>query len=170
MKITVLRLGHRRERDKRITTHCALVARAFGARKIILSGEQDESVVESVRDAAKNWGGSFEVAYEKNWRRVLKKFKGFKVHLTMYGTKTPAQKLRKQQNVLVVIGASKVPFEVYKMVDANVAIGSQPHSEVGALAVFLLKVLGEKPLWEKRKGAKLEITPQKNSKKVSRRA
>ena len=29
--ITVLRIGHRPERDKRITTHVALVARAFGA-------------------------------------------------------------------------------------------------------------------------------------------
>ncbi|TLZ95287.1 MAG: tRNA (cytidine(56)-2'-O)-methyltransferase, partial [Methanobacteriota archaeon] len=29
--ITVLRLGHRPARDKRVTTHVALTARAFGA-------------------------------------------------------------------------------------------------------------------------------------------
>jgi len=34
--ITVLRIGHRISRDKRITTHVALVARAFGADKILI--------------------------------------------------------------------------------------------------------------------------------------
>ena len=34
--IIVLRIGHRIGRDKRITTHVALVARAFGANKIII--------------------------------------------------------------------------------------------------------------------------------------
>ena len=166
MKITVLRLGHRKERDKRITTHCALVARAFGAKKIILSGEKDEGVIKSVEGVVKNWGSGFEIVYEKNWRKVLKKFKGFKCHMTMYGIPTPLRELKKQKNVLVVIGAEKVPGEVYKMVDANIAIGNQPHSEVAALAVFLIKVLGEKPLWAKRKKAKLKIIPQKHSKRV----
>ncbi len=32
MMIAVLRLGHRPERDKRITTHVALTSRAFGGR------------------------------------------------------------------------------------------------------------------------------------------
>ncbi len=30
-RLSVLRLGHRRERDKRITSHLGLTARAFGA-------------------------------------------------------------------------------------------------------------------------------------------
>ena len=34
--IIVLRIGHRIGRDKRITTHVALVARAFGANEIII--------------------------------------------------------------------------------------------------------------------------------------
>ena len=37
--INVLRLGHRIGRDKRITTHVALVARAFGADKILIDTE-----------------------------------------------------------------------------------------------------------------------------------
>ena len=37
-RVTVLRLGHRRERDKRITSHLGLTARAFGADQIVLSG------------------------------------------------------------------------------------------------------------------------------------
>ena len=30
-RLSVLRLGHRRQRDKRITSHLGLTARAFGA-------------------------------------------------------------------------------------------------------------------------------------------
>ncbi|MEM4255510.1 MAG: tRNA (cytidine(56)-2'-O)-methyltransferase [Candidatus Norongarragalinales archaeon] len=159
-------MGHRKERDKRITTHCALVARAFGARKIVLSGEKDETVLKSVRDAVERWGGPFEIEYREDWKKTISNFKGLKAHLTMYGTKADAKALKKTKNLLVVIGAEKVPAEVYKLCDFNIAIGSQPHSEVAALAVFLLKILGEKKLWEKRKNAKMKIIPQKNSKKV----
>ena len=35
--IGVLRLGHRRERDKRITSHLGLTARAFGADEVFLA-------------------------------------------------------------------------------------------------------------------------------------
>ena len=166
MNVTVLRMGHRHDRDKRITAHCALVARAFGAKKIILSGEKDESVLKSVTEAAKRWGGSFEVEYRADWKSVLKNFKGLKAHLTMYGEKIKPAQLKKSKNVLVVIGAEKVPAEVYKLCDFNIAIGNQPHSEVAALTVFLLKILGEKPLWGKKPNAKLKIIPQRNSKKV----
>ncbi len=165
MNVTVLRLGHRKERDKRITTHCALVARAFGAKKIILSGEKDESILKSVREAAQRWGGDFEVEYREDWKSVIKNFKGIRAHLSMYGEK-PTAKLKKARNMLVVIGAGKVPPEVYKLCDYNIAIGNQPHSEVAALAVFLMKVLGEKELWKKKSHAKVKIIPQKNSKKV----
>ncbi|MCC6052717.1 MAG: tRNA (cytidine(56)-2'-O)-methyltransferase, partial [Desulfurococcaceae archaeon] len=41
-KIYVLRYGHRPERDKRVTTHVALVARAFGASGFILGDVVDE--------------------------------------------------------------------------------------------------------------------------------
>ena len=34
-RISVLRLGHRRDRDKRITSHLGLTARAFGADEVI---------------------------------------------------------------------------------------------------------------------------------------
>ena len=47
------------------------------------------------------------------------------------------KKLQKQQDLLLVIGAEKVPRYVYEYADANIAIGNQPHSEVAALAIFL---------------------------------
>ena len=40
--VTVLRIGHRPERDKRITTHVALVARAFGAERILVDFKDKE--------------------------------------------------------------------------------------------------------------------------------
>ncbi len=168
MGVTVLRLGHRKERDKRITTHCALVARAFGANKIILSGEKDEAVLESVREVVEHWGGSFKIEYAADWEKVLDEFKGTKVHLTMYGEKLSgaAKKIKKAGNVLVAIGAEKVPWVVYEKSDFNIAIGNQPHSEVAALSVFLHEILGEKKLWEKRKGANIGISPRKKGKKV----
>ena len=43
--VHVLRLGHRRERDKRITSHLGLTARAFGADNFVLSGEEDPNVL-----------------------------------------------------------------------------------------------------------------------------
>lgn len=44
MQIVILRYGHRDIRDYRVTSHCALVARAFGAEKIIIEGNPDEQI------------------------------------------------------------------------------------------------------------------------------
>jgi len=123
-------------------------------------------MMKSVHEAVARWGGKFEIEYDADWKGVIKKFKGTKVHLTMYGQKMQAKELKKSGKMLVVIGAAKVPPEVYKLCDYNIAIGSQPHSEVAALAVFLLKVLGEKRLWAQKNNARVKIIPQKNSKKV----
>jgi tRNA (cytidine56-2'-O)-methyltransferase len=40
-------------------------------------------------------------------------------------------------DILLVVGAKKVPSELYEESDFNIAVGNQPHSEVAALAVFL---------------------------------
>ena len=66
MKITVLRIGHRKERDKRISSHCGLVARAFGAGEIVYSGEDDPTLVESVNKLSRKWGGKFKARYVKD--------------------------------------------------------------------------------------------------------
>ncbi len=168
MEIYVLRLGHRPERDKRISTHVALTARAFGARGIYFD-RKDESVFESVRDVVDRWGGDFfiEVA---NWKKLLKEFDGLKVHLTMYGIPLPQKidEIRKAEKVLVVVGAEKVPSEVYEMCDLNISIGNQPHSEVAALAVFLDRVLG-KVFDLEFENAKLRVIPSERGKVVESR-
>ncbi len=165
--ISVLRLGHRVQRDARISTHCGLVARAFGASEIIFSGEKDEKLVKGLRKVVKNWGGPFSVRYEKNCRKVVRRYKKKRfivVHLTMYGMpyKKEIKKLRHKRNLLLIIGSEKVPGEIYQIADYNIAVTNQPHSEVAALAVFL-NALGKEKKFRK---AKLKIVPQARGKKV----
>ncbi len=166
----VLRVGHRRERDKRISTHVALVARALGADGIIFSGEKDEKLLQSVNKIVERWGGSFSVIYEKNWKKWLSSFDGIKIHLTMYGL--PFQKKMdeikkkfKSKDICVIVGSEKVPAELYEIADYNLAIGNQPHSEVGALAIFLYELMDRK-LKEDFENARIKVVPQSKGKKV----
>ena len=166
--ITVLRLGHRAGRDPRISTHCALVARAFGASSMIYSGEHDGELERSVSNIVRNWGGPFEIRHEKNWRRVIKGFPGKKVHLTIYGL--PLRKkiadIRKFGNLLVIIGGQKVPAEVYHLVDYNISVTSQPHSEVSSLSLFLDYYFRGKELEMSFDNAKISVIPQERGKKT----
>lgn len=171
MMIAVLRLSHRRVRDARLTSHVCLTARAFGADEVIISGERDQSILDSVSDVAKRWGGRFKIRYEEKWKNVLKKFKGVKVHLTIYGM--PVQEKiaeirekSREKNLLVIVGGEKVPGEIYKLADYNIAVTLQPHSEVAALAVFLHEFFEGEELEKKFAGAKLIVVPQERGKKV----
>ena len=73
----------------RITTHAALVSRAFGSDKIYMT-EVDNSIKETLKEIAKRWGGKYDFAIEiiEDWRKVVKNWKkegGKVVLLTMYG-------------------------------------------------------------------------------------
>jgi len=174
VKIYVLRYGHRPERDKRVTTHVALVARALGAHGFILSGVHDEKVVKSIRKVEEYWGGHLYIEtnvdpykYVLNW----KKNGGIVVHLTMYGLLIDdvINEIRNQnRDILVVVGAEKVPRFFYEIADYNVAIGNQPHSEVAALAIFLDRYYNGRELYFKFPDAKIIIEPCKKGKKVVR--
>ncbi|MEM1575644.1 MAG: tRNA (cytidine(56)-2'-O)-methyltransferase [Nitrososphaerota archaeon] len=169
MKIFVLRLGHRKIRDERISTHCGLVARALGANGIIYSGEKDDGIIDSVKKVVKKWGGNFEVSYEENWRKILKNWNGKIVHLTMYGIpiQNKIDEIRKcNEDLLIVIGSEKVPSEVYKLADWNIAITNQPHSEVAALAIFLDKFFMGEELNKNFENPEVKIIPQEKGKKL----
>ncbi|HEX9341147.1 MAG TPA: tRNA (cytidine(56)-2'-O)-methyltransferase [Thermoplasmata archaeon] len=156
--ITVLRLGHRPGRDRRVTTHVALTARAFGADAVLVS-TKDPRLERTVRDVVRRFGGSFRVETGVPWRRVLRDWAGTTVQLTMYGMELYESLPRiSTDDVLVVVGAEKVPGDVYRLVDANVAVGNQPHSEVAALAVFLDRLLGGAAL-HREFGGRLRIRP-----------
>ncbi len=166
MEVYVLRLGHRPERDKRISTHVALTARAFGAKGIYFD-TYDEKVFESVRDVVRRWGGDFFIEHV-NWKRLLRNFEGLKVHLTMYGVPLTEriEDIKKHEKILVIVGAEKVPREVYDLSDMNISIGTQPHSEVAALAVFLDRVLDGAVFRLEFEDAKIRVIPCERGKKV----
>jgi tRNA (cytidine56-2'-O)-methyltransferase len=162
--IVVLRLNHRRERDKRISTHIGLVSRAFLADKIVYSGEHDEILINSVNKASKAWGGEFYAEYSKVYKKAIKDFKqkGFKVvHLTMYGLLLNEKigRIKSEKNLLIVVGGEKVPRDVYEMADYNISITGQPHSEVAALAIILDRIADGRELSSEIKGAKKRIKP-----------
>jgi len=168
MKVWVLRLGHRRGRDPRLTTHVALTARALGCDGIILSGEKDDSIIENINEVVKNWGNHFEVKYEKNWRNIINNWKGRTVHLTMYGLpiQDKIDEIKKLKNILVIVGSEKVLSDVYHLSDWNLAVTNQPHSEVAALAIFLDRLFKGRGLKKKFKDAKIKVVPQKKGKKT----
>ena len=171
MSIYVLRLGHRPSRDKRITSHLMLTARAFGASGVIYTGTRDPKVEETVRKACSDWGGPFSVEYAEDWRGAIKRWKtkGKVVHLTMYGLPirgvinsirdAPSEKL-------VVVGGAKVPGELFGIADWNVAVTSQPHSEVSALAVFLHELFEGGKLARVFEDARLRVIPQARGRRV----
>lgn len=166
MGITVLRLGHRPDRDKRVTTHVCLTARAFGAERVLVA-EEDPHLVEGIEGVVGRFGGDFTVETGTGWRGPLKAFSGAKVHLTMYGLPVDevVPKLSPSGDLLVVVGAEKVPREVYDLVDWNVAVGNQPHSEVAALAVLLYAFQGPAVLRREFPG-KMQIKPSARGKDV----
>ncbi len=156
--ITVLRLGHRPARDKRVTTHVALTARAFGADAVLVS-TRDPGLERTVRDVVRRFGGSFRIKTGVPWRPTLREWTGTKVQLTMYGEELDQSLPRiRKEDLLVVVGAEKVPRDVYDLVDLNVAVGNQPHSEIAALAVFLDRLLGGAALHREFDG-RLRIRP-----------
>ena len=69
MNISVLRIGHRLVRDDRVTTHVALVARAFGADTIYMTGVLDESINDTIAKVSKRWGARFRVAADLGWQK-----------------------------------------------------------------------------------------------------
>ena len=155
-----------------MTTHAALVSRAFGSDKIYMS-EVDDSLKKTIEDVGRGWGGrsDFKIEIVRGWREMIKNWKmdgGKVVHLTMYGLhiNDTVTYLRQENTILVVIGAGKVPRELYDLADYNIAIGNQPHSEVAALSIFLDRIFKGKQFEKNFKDAKLKIIPTARGKTV----
>lgn len=140
-EITVLRIGHRPQRDKRITTHVALTARAFGADSILVD-QHDEELEGTISKVVANFGGNFSIRTGVKPSSEIRNFNGKIVHLTMYGDHVEDRIEQIRDEVLegplmVIVGAEKVPFDIYEKADYNISITSQPISEVSAVAIFL---------------------------------
>jgi len=113
------------------------------------------------------FGGPFEIFVDDNWKKVVMGWRGTVVHLTMYGETLDdaIAKIPKKDNILVVVGAEKVPSELYGLATLNVSVGNQPHSEVAALALFLDRLTGGKWSSKKFKGD-IKILPNPRGKSV----
>ncbi len=170
MVIEILRIGQRLVRDDRVTTHVALVARAFGASRIYMN-EVNPEIKDTLDRVNKTWGGDFEISFIDDWKELVKRRKNDSariVHLTMYGENINdvESRLEKEQDLLIVIGAEKVPRKIFDLADYNVAIGSQPHSEISALAVLLDRILKGKKFSTSFDEAQRKIIPTKQGKNV----
>ncbi len=163
--IVVLRLGHRPDRDQRVTTHVALTARALGADEVWVS-TKDLSLERSVRGVVDRFGGGFVVKTGVDWRKAIRSWNGTVVHLTMYGESlSQALPTVPDDDLMVVVGAEKVPREVYDLAHRNISVGNQPHSEVAALAIFLDRLKGGKAVERDIEG-RMKIIPNPRGKTV----
>ena len=164
--ISILRIGHRPFRDKRITTHVALVARAFGANSIFID-THDEKIEETMHSIIQRFGGDFIVKTGVSPMKIIKEWDGQIVHLTMYGEtiENSMDLLDDKKDLLIIVGAEKVPPQYYDIADINVSVGTQPHSEVAAVAVFLDRFTNK--AWEHKEfHGDMIIIPSKHGKKV----
>jgi tRNA (cytidine56-2'-O)-methyltransferase len=171
--IRVVRMGHRYVRDYRTLTHLCLVARALGAEAIYLE-EVEKDMEETVHAVNRTWGGDFEVL-EGGWKRLFQEAKAERraiVHLTMYGEPLQDRAVemrRRHASFLVAVGGPKVPAEVYKLADYNIAVTSQPHSEIAALAITLHELQRGEELKKEFDDYKLRIIPSPNGKQVEQK-
>ena len=167
--IIILRLNHRIFRDKRITTHVALTARAFLADKIYYSGEKDSNLEQSITKVSKQFGSNFGIEYCSDPIKFIKenKNKFTIIHLTCYGVNVEKQITKlKNKNLIIIVGGEKVEPIYYKLADFDIAITKQPISEVSALAIFLHFLNNGKELNYEFKDAKLKILESERGKKV----
>ncbi|KAA9397370.1 tRNA (cytidine(56)-2'-O)-methyltransferase [Haloarcula sp. CBA1130] len=169
-RVTVLRLGHRPGRDERMTTHVGLTARALGADKVVLANAA-RNQADTVIDITERFGGPFDVAATEEPKRLIRDFEGHVVHLTMYGepvqdVEDDVREAHAEDPLLVVVGAEKVPFEVYEHADWNVGVTNQPHSEVASLAVFLDRLFEGRELDREWENPDRVVVPQETGKRV----
>ena len=172
-EVAILRIGHRPERDQRVTTHVGLTARALGAKGMYLAAA-DKGVVESIGDVVERWGGEFFCQDNVKWRSCIKDWKaqgGVVVHLTMYGLNLPdiIDEIRPNNKILVIVGAEKVPGDIYGLADYNVAVTGQPHSEISSLALFLDNLFQGKEFACEFPGAQIKIIPTRVGKQTVER-
>jgi tRNA (cytidine56-2'-O)-methyltransferase len=174
--VFVLRWGHRPQRDVRLTTHVALTARALCASGFILSDVEDSSIEQTIRKITARWGGNFQFEMGTSWKKVVRNWKaegGAVIHLTAYGeniqTSDVLSRIKSfKKDILVIVGSQKVPGEFYSsdVSDFNVSVGSQPHSECSALAIFLDRLFEGKELAKDFEKARIKIVPKERGKEI----
>jgi tRNA (cytidine56-2'-O)-methyltransferase len=169
-EVVVVRLGHRPGRDERMTTHVGLTARALGADRVVLPDNAGQSR-DTIADITDRFGGPFTVELSGSQKALIRDWDGPVVHLTMYGERVQdveneVRDARRDESLLVVVGAEKVSFDVYEAADWNVGVTNQPHSEVAGLAVFLDRLFEGRELDREWDDADQHVVPEATGKTV----
>ena len=137
----------------------------------------DEEIKNTINKVNNSWGGlkEFNLEIIDDWKKLIKEWKekqGKIIHLTMYGLRINEVideiKLM-EKKIMVIIGAEKVPKEIYFLADYNISIGNQPHSEIAALAIFLDRLFEGKQFDKGFSDGKMKIIPSDKGKNVIRR-
>lgn len=164
--VWIMRIGHRPQRDKRVTTHVALSSRALGAKGIYVD-RYDDVLEKNISSVVERFGGNYMIKTGVTWKEATRNFNGKVVHLTMYGQRVDEAltKIPKDEDLMIIVGAEKVPAEVYQRADFNVSVGNQPHSEIAALAIFLDRYTEGRALYSDRSG-KITVVPNERGKTV----
>ena len=169
-EVAVLRLGHRPGRDERMTTHVGLTARALGADRVLLETGVSNAK-ETIDDVTDRFGGPFEAGLIEGPKGFVRNWPGAVVHLTMYGL--PVQEVEAEirtthdsEPLLIVVGAEKVPFDLFEAADWNVGVTNQPHSEVAALAVFLDRLFEGREFDREWEDADRRVIPKETGKRM----
>jgi tRNA (cytidine56-2'-O)-methyltransferase len=144
----------------------------MGVSEFLLSGDEDDKLFENVVSVNERFGHGLSCRHEKNPLKYLRSIvKGDEkrpkiVHLTMYGEpfKSTTPSIPTENGVIVIVGGAKVPGEIFKISDYNIAVGNQPHSEVAALALFLDTLTEGDGFNQEFPNAKLIIHPSKSGK------
>ncbi len=132
-------------------------------------------MAKAVAGVVRRFGGEFAVSTGTGWRKPIQEWKaagGQVVHLTMYGLplgETTPKIATDGRPALVVVGAEKVPGDLYGLADWNVAVGNQPHSEVAALALLLDRLRAGTWEGDTFTGARLRIRPSARGKTIEGR-
>ena len=141
---------------------------------MIFSGDRDDDIIEGIEKVNLSWGGTFLIEYEKEWNKILKRWKkrgACIVLATMYGINLPdvSERLRiehKSRDLLLVVGSEKMPSEVFHGSDLNIAVANQPHSEVAAITLILDRIFSGDELKSKFEDSRLRIVPTDKGKVV----
>ncbi len=171
--IRVLRIGHRYVRDYRTLTHLCLVSRALGAEAVYLE-EIDDGLLEGIEEVNEAWGGGFQVLKVPSWKSAVseaKKEGRTVVHLTMYGMPATGQGRgaeKEREAPRSPWGARRSRRRSYQLADYNIAVTSQPHSEIAALAIVLHELQEGEELKKEFGPAKMKIIPSEKGKKVEK--
>ena len=93
----------------------------------MLAGDEDKEMFENLESVSERFGGSLETSHVKGMSHLKKHVQdgGVAVHLTMYGEpfRKAIPKIRRDRPVVIVVGGAKVPGDVYKICQHNVAVG-----------------------------------------------